>query len=245
MYAYAASEAQVVAQEFLTKINDAILFPLITLMMAIALLIFLYGAFEYVKGASSEGDRETGKRHLLYGTIGMLVMLSALAILSLAAATFGLENELEDAQGDDRGFNLFDRSPSGDSFYTDRGPITNEYDDDEFEEDDDFTGTYADLDDESAYVDDADNLFVDMETDSFAIQFEFYEEKINETYAGEEELTANDVVSYFHKPATDYPSDYGSYEQELLSSCVAKGGSEVFSISVNNDTGRQFYCIRN
>ena len=96
MYAYAATEGQVLAQDFMNKINDAILFPLITLLMALALLVFLYGAFEYVKGANNEGSRETGARHLLYGTIGMLVMLSAMALLNVAAGTFGLDSELND-----------------------------------------------------------------------------------------------------------------------------------------------------
>jgi hypothetical protein len=97
MYAYAASQAQIVAQGFLAKINDVILFPLITLMMAIALLVFLYGAFEYVKNAGSESGREQGRRHLLYGIIGMLVMLSALSLLYIAAGTFGLDTELDNA----------------------------------------------------------------------------------------------------------------------------------------------------
>jgi hypothetical protein len=105
MYTFAASEAQIEAQKWLSRINDAILFPLITLMLAVALLIFLYGAFEYVKGAANDGDRETGRRHLLYGTIGMLVMISALALLTIAAGTFGLENELYDAQG--QGFGVY------------------------------------------------------------------------------------------------------------------------------------------
>lgn len=98
MYAYAATQAQAVAQSFLSRINDAILFPLITLMMAVALLVFLYGAFEYVRGADSEESRAEGSQHLMYGIIGMLVMLSALALLTIAAGTFGLENELYDAQ---------------------------------------------------------------------------------------------------------------------------------------------------
>lgn len=98
MYAFAASNAQLVAQGFLSKINEYILYPLITLMMAVALLIFLYGAFEYIKGASNDSDRETGKRHLLYGIIGLLVMLSALAILTVAAGTFNLQSELNNAQ---------------------------------------------------------------------------------------------------------------------------------------------------
>lgn len=97
MYAYAASQAQIAAQGFLAKIDNAILFPLITLLMAIALLIFLYGAFEYVRGAASEGEREKGQRHLLYGTIGMLVMLSAFTLLSIAANTFNLGGELDNA----------------------------------------------------------------------------------------------------------------------------------------------------
>ena len=92
-YAY-AQEAREVAQGFMDALNEAILFPLITLLMAIALLIFLYGCFEYVKNAGSEMGRETGRRHLLWGVVGMLVMLSAYAILAIAAATFGVEGEL-------------------------------------------------------------------------------------------------------------------------------------------------------
>jgi|GEM_PF-833231 len=86
----AATDAQFAAQCFVDKINDAILFPLITLLMALAFLFFLYGAFEYVKNSGSDAGRETGRRHLLYGVIGMLVMLSAFSILNIAAGTFGL-----------------------------------------------------------------------------------------------------------------------------------------------------------
>lgn len=88
--AHASIEAQYRAQCFVDKINDAILFPLITLMMALAFLIFLYGVFEYVKKSDNETSRATGKQHLLYGVVGMFVMLSAMAILSIAAGTFGL-----------------------------------------------------------------------------------------------------------------------------------------------------------
>lgn len=95
---YAQDAARAAAQGFLAKINDAILFPLITLMMVIALVVFLYGAFEYVKNAGSEEGRSKGKNHLIYGVIGMLVMLSALGILTIAANTFGLTGELDRAQ---------------------------------------------------------------------------------------------------------------------------------------------------
>jgi hypothetical protein len=98
MYLHAASEAQKVAYSFVEKINNAILFPLITFLLALALLIFLYGGFEYIRDSASGEGRETGRRHLLYGTIGMLVMISALAILTIAAGTFGLSDELNNSQ---------------------------------------------------------------------------------------------------------------------------------------------------
>ncbi len=91
LIAYAATEdAKIVAQCLVDKINEVILFPLIALMSALAFLMFLYGAFEYVKNADNDTARETGQRHLLYGTIGLLVMLSAYAILSVAAGSFGI-----------------------------------------------------------------------------------------------------------------------------------------------------------
>ena len=91
--AYASNHVST-AQGFLDKINEAILFPLITLMMAIALLIFLYGCFEYVRNSASDGAREQGRKHIIWGIIGMLVMISAYSILTIAAGTFDLEGEL-------------------------------------------------------------------------------------------------------------------------------------------------------
>ncbi len=88
--AYAVSEAQIAAQCLVDKINGAVLFPLIGLMSGIALLVFLWGAFEYVKNADNDSARQLGQNHLLYGVIGLLVMVSAYAILSIAAGTFGL-----------------------------------------------------------------------------------------------------------------------------------------------------------
>lgn len=86
-----AQSAENVARGFLATFNQAILYPLITLMLTIALVVFLFGAFQFIAGAGSEGVREKGRRHLLWGIIGMLVMISAYAILSIAAGTFGVD----------------------------------------------------------------------------------------------------------------------------------------------------------
>lgn len=94
--AYAADSAAVTyAKSLLVKIDNVILFPLISLMMGVAFLMFLYGAFEYVRNADSEQGRLQGRMHLIWGVVGMLIMVSAYGILSIAAGTFGLNTVLQ------------------------------------------------------------------------------------------------------------------------------------------------------
>lgn len=83
---------------FLNALNQAVIFPLITLLMAAALLVFLWGVFEYIRDATNDQSRTQGRSHMIWGIVGMLVMLSALGILTIAAATFGIEGELNNAQ---------------------------------------------------------------------------------------------------------------------------------------------------
>ena len=83
-----------VAAEFVGKVNDFILFPLIALLSGVAFLVFIYGGAEYIMNASSDQAREQGKKHILYGLIGLLVMVSAFAILEIAAGTFALDKTL-------------------------------------------------------------------------------------------------------------------------------------------------------
>jgi heme/copper-type cytochrome/quinol oxidase subunit 2 len=82
------------AAQFVTRVNDVILFPLIALLSGIAFIFFLYGCAQYIMNASSDQAREEGKKHIMYGLIGLVVMMSAFAILTLAVNTFGLGTQL-------------------------------------------------------------------------------------------------------------------------------------------------------
>ncbi len=82
------------ANSFVDKFNNAILFPLIALLSAVAFFIFLFGCAEYVMNASNTAGREKGIKHITWGIIGLVVMVSAWAILRIAAGTFGLDQEL-------------------------------------------------------------------------------------------------------------------------------------------------------
>lgn len=79
------------AQSIVSRIENAILFPLLAFMLTIAFLYFMWGAYEFVANAESDSARDIGKQHMLYGIIGMVVMVSALALLRIVAGTFGVD----------------------------------------------------------------------------------------------------------------------------------------------------------
>ena len=90
------------AYEFVQKFNQIILFPTIALLSAIALLVFTYGCFLYIVRSGDPGARAQGVKHITWGVVGLVVMLSAYTILSIAAGTFGFDDELKCANDPSR-----------------------------------------------------------------------------------------------------------------------------------------------
>lgn len=74
----------------LNKISDVILNPLIVLMFAVAFLYFLWGIFQMIVSAGSDDARSTGRRNMMYGIIGMFIMVSVYGILKIVLDTFGI-----------------------------------------------------------------------------------------------------------------------------------------------------------
>lgn len=74
----------------LDKILDNIVNPLILLLMAVAVIYFLWGLFDFIKKADSPEDRNTGYQHMLWGVIGIFIMISAIGLKNLIGATLGL-----------------------------------------------------------------------------------------------------------------------------------------------------------
>jgi hypothetical protein len=98
-----AQNAAVEAASFVDRFNEVILFPLIALLSAVAFLVFLWGCAQYFLGAANDQARQQGVKHITFGIIGLVVMLSAFTILSIAAATFGLDTQLECANNPNLG----------------------------------------------------------------------------------------------------------------------------------------------
>ena len=91
----AAAPGVTAAGAFVSKFNDIILFPLIMLLSGIAMLYFIYGCVIYIANAENSEARATGRSHIIYSVVGMLVMLIAYSLLTVAANTFGLNDMLD------------------------------------------------------------------------------------------------------------------------------------------------------
>lgn len=74
--------------EFIAKISEVILNPLILLMFSVALLVFLWGVFSYIRNGDNESKRTEGKQHILYGLLGMFIMISVYGIMEILINTF-------------------------------------------------------------------------------------------------------------------------------------------------------------
>jgi len=77
------------------SINKAIINPLIVLMFAIAAIYFAYGLFEFIMGADKPEAREKGKEHIIWGLIGMFIMVSVYFIMRLIVGTLGIEGQID------------------------------------------------------------------------------------------------------------------------------------------------------
>ncbi len=71
------------------NILDNIVNPIVTLMLAVALIVFLWGVFQFVRNAESSEERRTGGFHMMWGAIGLFIMVTAYGILNLILGTIG------------------------------------------------------------------------------------------------------------------------------------------------------------
>ena len=74
----------------LNRINDVILNPFIFLLFSVAFLVFIWGVFEYIRDAGNERERFGFKEKIMWGLIGMLIMVSVYGIIRLILTTFGI-----------------------------------------------------------------------------------------------------------------------------------------------------------
>ncbi len=80
------------AQAIVDKFVDLIINPAILVVFSLGLLVFIWGLVQFLRALSSgeSGKLDEGKQHMLWGVIGMFIMVSAFSIIALLSNTFGL-----------------------------------------------------------------------------------------------------------------------------------------------------------
>ena len=73
-------------QRIITYIVD----PAIRVVFTAGLFLFLWGLVEFLWGLRSGQVETTGKQHMIWGMVGMLIMVSVYGIIALIVNTFGL-----------------------------------------------------------------------------------------------------------------------------------------------------------
>ena len=79
-------------QGLVGRIVIEIINPIIGVIFAAALVYFLWGLLMFVMNAGNESKREEYKQHMLWGLIGLVVMISAYALIEIGLRTFGVTN---------------------------------------------------------------------------------------------------------------------------------------------------------
>ena len=79
------AEASVIT--LMQSVNRVVINPLIILIFAIAVVYFIYGLTRYLLSPDNEEVRSTSKSHMLWGIIGMFIMVSVFGIMNILLTT--------------------------------------------------------------------------------------------------------------------------------------------------------------
>jgi len=75
----------------LERVVSEVINPLIYLIFTGGLFLFMWGVAVFVFNLSDESKRTTGKKHMLWGIVGMFIMVATWGIIQLVADTVGVD----------------------------------------------------------------------------------------------------------------------------------------------------------
>jgi uncharacterized membrane protein YidH (DUF202 family) len=76
---------------FVLKLNRIIINPLIAFFFAVALVMFIAGIVRFVANQDKEDERTKGKKHMLWGLVGMFIMVMVFTIMRIILNTLGID----------------------------------------------------------------------------------------------------------------------------------------------------------
>lgn len=78
-------------QSIIEKAVQVIINPIIQVLFVVATVVFVYGIFEFIRGAENPEVRKQGQQHMLWGIIGLAIMVSVFTIVDILLNTIGAD----------------------------------------------------------------------------------------------------------------------------------------------------------
>lgn len=76
---------------FLLNVNTMVVNPAINILFALAVLFFLYGVLQFFLNQENEEKKTSGKNHMLWGIIGITIMMGVWTIMNMILATLNVD----------------------------------------------------------------------------------------------------------------------------------------------------------
>ncbi len=75
-------------------LQDYIFTPISYLLYSLATLLFFWGLFEFMLSLQNDKSdrREQGRKHMIYGVIGLVIMFSVKGIIYFIISMFGIDD---------------------------------------------------------------------------------------------------------------------------------------------------------
>ena len=79
--------------DLLARFTDYVINPAILVVFTAGFLLFIYGLVVYMYKLREGGGHREGVSHMLWGLVGMLIMISVYGIIDLVANTIGVSRD--------------------------------------------------------------------------------------------------------------------------------------------------------
>ena len=74
----------------LNRFVNAIIHPAIFVVFSAGFFMFIWGLVQFLRSLDESSDRSEGVQHMIWGVVGMLIMVSVKALIIILSNTFGL-----------------------------------------------------------------------------------------------------------------------------------------------------------
>jgi len=79
------------AQSIVDNVTTMIFQPIISLLFAVGFLVFMWGMVEFIANPTDPTKKATGQKHMIFGVLGLLIMVSIWGIVGLVLNTLGID----------------------------------------------------------------------------------------------------------------------------------------------------------